>query len=101
MLADALLDNLVRPAQQGVWDREAEGLGRLEVDDQLELRWLLDGKVAGLGAFENLVHVGSGAPKQISKVRSIGHQAPGIHTLSPWVHCRQAVPGRQVHEASA
>jgi len=34
---------------------------------------LLDGQVAWLGPVENLVHVGSGAPKQISQVRSIGH----------------------------
>jgi len=34
---------------------------------------LLDGQVAWLGPVENPVHVGSGAPKQISQVRSIGH----------------------------
>jgi hypothetical protein len=50
----------------------------LEVDDQIKLRRLLDGQVARLRALEDLVHVGSGAPKQISNVRSIGHKAPGI-----------------------
>src|SRR5204862_4519251 len=33
----ALLDDFVRPLQQGRRDRQAEGLGGLEVDDQLEL----------------------------------------------------------------
>ena len=33
------------------------------------------------GALENPVYVGSGAPIQISKVRSIGHKAPGIDIL--------------------
>src|SRR4029453_485290 len=47
------------------------------------------------------VHVGRGAPIQISKVRSIGHKAPGIDRLPPRVHCRQPILGRQVHEASA
>jgi hypothetical protein len=42
------LDDLIRPQQQRRRDREAERLGRLEVDDQLELRWLLDGQAAGL-----------------------------------------------------
>src|SRR5713101_4410501 len=72
------LDDLIRPPQQRRRDPQPEGLGGLEVDDQLELRRLLDGQVGGLGAFENLVHVGRGAPKQISSVRSIGHKAPGI-----------------------
>ena len=36
------LDHLIRPQQQRRRDRQAEGLGGLEVDDQLELRGLLD-----------------------------------------------------------
>src|SRR5882724_5141305 len=96
-----LLDHLIRPRQQRRRDRQAEGLGGLEVDDQLELRRLLDGQIARLGALENLVHVGRGAPKQISKVRSIGHKAPGIDILPPWKHRWQPGLGRQVHEASS
>ena len=46
------------------WDRQPEGLGRPEVDDQLELGRLLDGQLAGLGALEDLVDVGRGAPVQ-------------------------------------
>jgi hypothetical protein len=38
-----LLYDFVRPQQYRLRDREAEGLGGLEVDDQLELRGLLDG----------------------------------------------------------
>src|SRR5262249_56824051 len=55
---------------------ETERLGGLEIDHQLELGGLLDRQVGGLRTLENLVHVGSGAPIQISKVRSIGHEAP-------------------------
>ena len=43
----ALLDHLVCPEQDGLRDREAKGLGALEVDDQLELGWLLDWKIEG------------------------------------------------------
>src|SRR6266700_3418545 len=50
---------------------------------------------------EDLVHVGRGAPKYISKVRPIGHKAPGIDKLPQWVHPRQPVLGRQVREASS
>jgi hypothetical protein len=52
---------------------------------------LLDGQVAGLGAFEKLVDVGRGASKRISRIRSIGHETPGIDKLSQSVHCRQPV----------
>ena len=37
---------------------EAERLGGLEIDDQLDFRGLLDREVAGLCSLENLVDVG-------------------------------------------
>ncbi len=37
------IDHLVRPLQERRRDRQAEGFGGLEVDDQLELGRLLDG----------------------------------------------------------
>ena len=45
-----LLDHLIRPCQERRRDRQAEGLRSFEVDDELELRGLLDRKIAGLGA---------------------------------------------------
>jgi hypothetical protein len=51
-------NDLIRPPQQRLWDRKAESFGGLEVDDELELGWLLDGKVTGLGAFKNLIDIG-------------------------------------------
>src|SRR5262249_482312 len=94
------LDQLISLADEQRRHFETERLGGLEVDHQLELRGLLDGQVGGLGALEDLVHVGSGAPKQIRLVRSIGHKAPGIDKPPPKVHGRQPVLCRQVHEAS-
>jgi hypothetical protein len=41
----SLLDHLIRPAQQRWRDREPEGFGGLEVDDQLELGGLLNGEL--------------------------------------------------------
>ena len=40
---DRLLDHLIGGRQQRFRDGEAEGLGGFEVDDQIELRGLLDG----------------------------------------------------------
>src|SRR6266436_3978726 len=65
--ADPSLNHLIRPPQQRRRDRQAERLGRLEVDDQLELGGLLDGQVAWLCALEDLVHVDGAAPIVISK----------------------------------
>src|SRR4029077_2404716 len=51
------LDHLIRALQQRRRDRQAEGLGGLEVDDQLEGRRLLDRQIGGLGALEDLSRV--------------------------------------------
>src|SRR5262245_17890044 len=56
-----LFKHLIRTQEHRLWDREAQRLRGLEVDPQLELRWLLHGKVGRLGSFEDLVHVGSRA----------------------------------------
>src|ERR1700752_531149 len=56
------LDQLIRLEQHRWRDRQAERLRRREVDDELKLGGLLDGQVAGLGALEDLVDVGGGAP---------------------------------------
>jgi hypothetical protein len=52
----ALLDHLVRPQEERLRDRQPERFRGLEVDDQFELRGLLDGKVSGLGALEDSAH---------------------------------------------
>ena len=76
------LEYLSRLEEDGWGDREAEGLGGLEVDDQLELHWLLHGKVGRLRDFQYFVHVGRGATKQIINVHPVGHQPPGFHKFS-------------------
>jgi hypothetical protein len=57
------LDDLVGPDQDRLGDREAERLSGLEVNDELELGGLLDGKVGGFGALEDSVDVASGTRK--------------------------------------
>ena len=51
-----LPDDLVGPQQQRVRDCQAQRLGGLEVDDELELGGLLDRKIGGLGTFEDPVY---------------------------------------------
>jgi hypothetical protein len=45
---DDLLNHLIGSQQQRGWDGEPEGFGGFEVDNQLELGGLLNGKVARL-----------------------------------------------------
>src|SRR4030095_8563052 len=91
-----LFDPLIRPRQQRRWDREAEGLGGLEVDHQLELCRLLDREVAGLGALEDLVSVDGGTPHQITEIRAITHQPTRLHMIPPTEKRWQPVPESQL-----
>jgi hypothetical protein len=60
-----LLDHLIGPRQQRRRDREAKGLGGLEVDDELESRGLLHRQISRPGAFENPVDIASRATQLI------------------------------------
>ena len=48
-----LLDDVVRPQEQRLRDRQAQRLGGLEIDDQLELGRLLDGEIGSLRSFND------------------------------------------------
>src|SRR5713226_249385 len=95
------LDHLIRPLQERLGDRQAEGLGGLEVDDQLELGRLFDGKIAGLGSFEDLVHVGRGTPELVRNVRPIGNEARGLRKLPYSIHGGQPAPRRQLDDLTS
>src|SRR5207245_2196042 len=86
LVEHGLFDHLVRSQQQRRRDRQAERLRRLEVDDQLELRRLLDGKVGGLGASKDLVYVTGDTAIEFSKHRSVSHQPSSSRDLAPFVH---------------
>src|SRR6266511_3823371 len=83
-----LLDDLIRPLQHRLRDGQAERLCGLQVDDQLVLCRLLHGQIARLGPFENLVHVGGGAPDLVVKVDRVGHEAAHLDKLPIAPHRR-------------
>src|SRR3990172_7036777 len=68
-------NELICPQEQRRRDRQAEHPRRLHVDRELKLGRLLDGQVGGLGAAEDLIHVGGGAAEQVRQARGIRHQA--------------------------
>src|SRR6266851_4147666 len=63
-IAQLLFDYLVRAQQQRRWDRQAEHIGGLEVDDEVEVGGLLDRQVGGLRALEDPRRWPRAAPTQ-------------------------------------
>src|SRR5262245_52122050 len=71
----ALLYHLVRPRQHRRRDRQPKRFGGHQIDDQLELGWLLDGKIGGLGASEDLVGVPCRVLENIGVVGRVREEA--------------------------
>jgi hypothetical protein len=61
-----------------------------QIDDQLEFRWLFDGQIRRLGAFEDFVHVSGGAAVKVSEMDSVGHKSTVLDQTPRLVHGRQA-----------
>src|SRR4030095_8437243 len=95
-----LLNNLVCSQEQRLRNRQAQRLRSLEVDHQLELRWLLDGQVAGLGSFEDLVHVDGRAAEHLGNVCAVTHDDAGFRELPPRRDRGQVCRRRQLAEAA-
>ena len=55
-------DHPIRPRQHIRRNRQADLLRGFQIDDELELLRLLHWQVGGLGAFQDLVYIRSGAP---------------------------------------
>src|SRR5689334_1975714 len=70
-----LLDHLVGAQQQRLRNSQAERLGGRDVHRQFVDGWTLDGQISRLGALENLVYVGSGAPGQRWTIRAERHKS--------------------------
>src|SRR5207249_9593141 len=70
-----LFDDSVRPSEDGLRNRQPQGLGGLQVDDQVELRRLLDREVCWIGALENLVDVDRCPAAGVSEARGVVHES--------------------------
>src|SRR6266481_9808943 len=69
------IDHLIRPLEERLRDRQAEGLGGLEVDQEFKLRGLLDGQVARFGAVKDSIHIGGGPTGLIGNAGPIRDKA--------------------------
>ena len=61
-------DHLICPRQHVRRNRQADLLCGFEIDDEIEFRRLLDRKIGGFSAFQDLVDIHGGAPVQVEKV---------------------------------
>src|SRR5690242_14623127 len=84
-------DHPIRPRQHIGWNYEADLLGGFEIDYQLELSRLLDGKISGLGAFDNFVYINRRAAKNVIFIGRIGNETASLYVLAPFKHRSQAV----------
>ena len=81
-----LLDHLVRPRQHIRRNRQADLFGCFQIDHELELRRGSTGKIGRLGAFQNFVHIRSGAPIASAKssVRTTADHPR--HNFTVWIN---------------
>src|SRR5712691_8544951 len=95
------LDHRIRSPQHRLRDRQAQRLGGLEVDHQLELGWLLDGEVGRLCSLEDFVDVDGGASEQVQKTRSIRHEPASLDELPVFVDRREPALCRETEDLSS
>jgi hypothetical protein len=76
-------DDLVGAGEDQGRDRQAEHLGSLQVDDQLECRRLLYRQIGGLRAVKDLPGVNAELAKALRDPHTIADQAAGRRKLAP------------------
>src|SRR5262249_51770645 len=93
-------NHLIRPRQHVGRNRQTDLLRCLEIDDELKLGRLLNGKVGGLGTFEDFIHIGCGPTSQVAEVHPVGHKSAGFHMFRPFAHDRETVFNSELRELS-
>src|SRR5262249_18540777 len=85
---DNSFDHLVGDQQQVTRNFEIERFGGFEIDDKFVLGRLLDRKIGGFRALQNLADIDRRAPERIGADRTIRHKAASLGNFSKVGHCR-------------
>src|SRR5215472_7268930 len=92
------LDHFVGTGKQRLGNREAEGLGGREVDDEIELRRPFYRQIARLRALENLIDIACRAPVHIRDADAVGHEAAVPDVVAEFVHRGETVASGEREE---
>src|SRR5438132_12018284 len=97
----SLLDDLVGTGEERSRHSEAERVGGLEIDDQLEFARLLDRQISRLGTLQDSPRVTAGLTKGIRDPHTIADQAAGLCDLAPHIVRWNGMARCQRHELVA
>jgi len=88
-------DHLVGAREERLWHGEAERLGGLEIDDQLDPGALVDRQIGGFLTLEDPSGVNADLVKGSREARSIADQAAGSGVITKSIDRRKAVKAGQ------
>src|SRR5262245_134597 len=94
-------DHLVGAGENRVWHGQAEGLGGLEIDDELEPGRQLDRQLARLGTLEDAIDIGGRTPVAVGEVLAVADQSSGLYVLPEREDRRQPVLERELRDSLA
>src|SRR5262249_26105005 len=84
------LDHLIGCSEQRRRDGQSKCFCGLEVDHELEFRWLLDRQIRRLGAFQYLVDKDRRFAKYVLQIRSVRHEPARHYVCAVLEHGRES-----------